>query len=70
MGAIEEEIVRRFLQAAEGPSQNVDAMIGLVAADVEYRMNVPLAKPVRGREGPSLGARAPERDFDRNSRRE
>ena len=50
MGAEDERVVREFLAATEGTSQDVDAMVALLDEDFVWQINVPLCGIVKGRE--------------------
>jgi limonene-1,2-epoxide hydrolase len=50
VGAEEERLVRDFLAATEGASQDVDAMVALLDKDFVWQINVPLCGIVEGRE--------------------
>ena len=49
MGVAEEELVRAFLQASEGRTQDADAMCDLLAEDVVWQVNVPTSPVITGR---------------------
>ena len=48
MGADEERVVLEFLRATEGQTQDVDAMISLMADNLIWQINVPLAPVIVG----------------------
>jgi limonene-1,2-epoxide hydrolase len=50
MGVNEERVVMNFLRASEGRTQDVDVMTSLMAEDIVWQINVPLATPIVGRE--------------------
>ena len=50
MGTEEERMALSFLHHAEGRTQDVDAMVGLMADDIVWQINVPSWRPRIGRE--------------------
>lgn len=48
MGAEQERVAREFLRHAEGPQQDVDALVGMMSDDFVWQVNVPTSLPKIG----------------------
>jgi limonene-1,2-epoxide hydrolase len=50
MGVAEEQLILSFIEYWKGPTQNAEGMSSMMAEDVIWHINMPLAKAIVGRE--------------------